>query len=173
MKLTRLRSSSLELQFLSVFWRWVFQLQSNLVENARFGSLDFHFMALRPPCFDGNVLVDVLRIQKWARVLVLAASRECSTCDTQKVHPLPNSWSRCSKGPSGKWLWMALAESLLFYSLSQPCTASRVSLPWYTFSRSNKLKAMSSSYGIVKCCILPVVISRNPVVITVVIAKNL
>ena len=30
---------------------------------------------------------------------------------------------------------------------------------------------MSSCFDIVKCCILPVVISRNPVVITVVIAK--
>ena len=129
-----------------------------------------HSWQLRAPCFDGSVFVGVLRIQKWGRVLVLAASRECNTCYTQKVNSLPNFWRPC---PSGKWLWKALAESLLFNFLSQPCIASRVSLPRYTFSRSNKLKAMSSCYDIVKCCILPVVISRNPVVIIVVIAKNI
>ena len=46
---------------------------------------------LRASCFDGSVFVGVLRIQKWGRVLVLAASRECSACCTQKVNPLPNS----------------------------------------------------------------------------------
>ena len=45
---------------------------------------------LRAPCFDGSVFVGVLRIQKWDRVLVLTASRECSTCYTQKVNSLPN-----------------------------------------------------------------------------------
>ena len=49
-----------------------------------------HSWQLRAPCFDGSVFVGVLRIQKWGRVLVLAASRECSACYIQKVNSLPN-----------------------------------------------------------------------------------
>ena len=54
-----------------------------------FGDLKLHNTAR--PALTEAFLVGVLRIQKWGRVLVLAASRECSTCDTQKVNPLPNS----------------------------------------------------------------------------------
>ena len=46
---------------------------------------------LHAPCFHGSVFVGVLRIQKSGHLLVLAASRECSTCYTQKVISLPNS----------------------------------------------------------------------------------
>ena len=105
---------------------------------------------LRAPCFDGSVFVGVLRIQKWGRVLVLAASRECSACCTQKVNPLPNSWRRCSKG--------------LENGYGRPC---------WKLAFQFLVPTLSSCYDIVKCCILPVVISRNPVVITVAIAKNI
>ena len=75
------------------------------------------------------------------------------------------------KGPSGKWLWKVLAESLLQCSVHTLYCIKSFSALVYLL-KVQQAKAMSSCFDIVKCCISSVVISRNPVVITVVIAKH-
>ena len=72
---------------------------------------------LRTPCFDGSVFVGVSRMQKWGRVLVLAASRECSACYTPKENP----WRRCSKGLENGYgrPWLMLAFQFPVPTLSK------------------------------------------------------